>query len=138
MSNVAPEYPHHACDVALTHDRPEDACDGCRNPAAGPRHAFAPAPEGVVALDEMLATGATYRRLDYWVRQGYLSPTDAAPGSGYARAWTPRDLIVVKVMLRLTSVGLPVASAASWAAACADDGLTTVTVNDVTITWEKP
>jgi hypothetical protein len=142
MSVARPEIPgydHRDCDTALQENRPEDACAGCRAPApTRPRHSFEPVPDGAVSLHDMLATGASYRRLDHWVRQGWLSPTDAAPGSGMARTWTPRDLTIVKVMVRLTSVGIPAATAATWAAACADENLTTVTVNGVTITWETP
>ena len=134
-----PGYDHRDCDTALRENRPEDACAGCRTPPADrPRYASAPPPEGAVTLDDMLATGATYRRLDHWVRRGWLSPEHAAPGSGFARAWTPRDLSIVRVLVRLTSVGIPADVAAPWAVACVDEGRCTVTVNGVTISWEAP
>ena len=33
--------------------------------------------------------GISYRRLDHYVRAGYLSPAVAAQGSGSARLWEP-------------------------------------------------
>jgi DNA-binding transcriptional MerR regulator len=31
--------------------------------------------------------GCSYRQIDYWIRQGWLSPAEDVPGSGYERGW---------------------------------------------------
>lgn len=54
------------------------------------------------------APGITYRKLDYWVRAGYLRPTNPAPGSGEKRVWTSKELEVARIMVLLTKVGLSV------------------------------
>lgn len=62
----------------------------------------------------MLATGVTYRQLDYWTRKGILTPEAATPGSGYARRWSPADLTRVRMLLALTSIGLALSEAVEW------------------------
>ena len=41
------------------------------------------------------AVGVTYRQLDWWVRKGYLVPSDPSTGSGDPRRWTLNDLVTV-------------------------------------------
>ena len=63
-------------------------------------------------IDQILEeTGATYRKLDYWVRIGLLHPRNPAPGSGAQRVWPARELQVAKRMVELTKAGLTVAAA---------------------------
>jgi len=57
----------------------------------------------------------SYRRLDHWVRRGYLHPADAAPGSGYSRDWSADELRVAARMARLVNAGLRPDVAAVWA-----------------------
>lgn len=44
-------------------------------------------------------TGATYRQLDYWCRHGYVTPAEAAAGSGTRRVWTMADVARVRDVL---------------------------------------
>lgn len=37
-------------------------------------------------------TGVTYRRLDYWVRMGYVTPEIRGAGSGRARGWSNENV----------------------------------------------
>jgi hypothetical protein len=51
--------------------------------------------------------GLTYRRLDYWTRQGYLLAIgEVRPGSGRLRVWPVSEIEVADRMVRLTEVGL--------------------------------
>ena len=40
----------------------------------------------------------TYRKMDYWVRQGLVKPTQAARGTGSARRWSPMEVVQLRVM----------------------------------------
>lgn len=60
--------------------------------------------EGIAEID-----GASYRQLDYWIRQGYLRVE--AAGSGVWRTWPAEEIEVARVMARLTRVGIPPAVA---------------------------
>lgn len=55
--------------------------------------------------EAMLATGITYRQLDYWTRNGWLRAVEDAPGSGGRREWRPGEKRVAALMLRLISAG---------------------------------
>lgn len=59
--------------------------------------------------------GVTYRQLDHWVRQGYLRPAVAQPGTGRPRSWPPFEIKVAARMARLTAAGLMPGSAAEYA-----------------------
>lgn len=61
--------------------------------------------------DSPLDEGLTYRRLDYWSRQGYLKPENPTPGSGSWRVWPESERSVARMMIRLTDAGLTVAAA---------------------------
>lgn len=57
--------------------------------------------------------GVTYRQLDYWVREGFISPSpvnDAegrkTPGTGKTRIWVERDIDVAVMFAKLVSVGM--------------------------------
>ena len=53
------------------------------------------------------ATGITYRQLDYWARTGLVEPSvRAAQGSGSARLYSFRDILVLKVVKRLLDTGI--------------------------------
>ena len=41
------------------------------------------------------AVGVSYRQVDWWVRKGYLEPSDPSTGSGDPRRWSLEDLLLV-------------------------------------------
>ena len=48
----------------------------------------------VVAL-----TGASYRRIDYWARMGYIPGQYEATGSGHKRYWTEEQIDRVRLLM---------------------------------------
>lgn len=70
---------------------------------------FAPLPEdvgfrGPVACD---IVGITYRQLDYWARTELVVPSvRAASGSGTARLYSFRDILLLKVIKSLIDAGI--------------------------------
>ncbi|MGO3153585.1 MAG: MerR family transcriptional regulator [Galactobacter sp.] len=51
--------------------------------------------------------GITYRQLDYWARTGLVVPTvRGARGSGSARLYSFRDILVLQVVKRLLDTGV--------------------------------
>jgi DNA-binding transcriptional MerR regulator len=53
------------------------------------------------------AAGITYRQLDYWARTGLVEPSvRSASGSGTARLYGFRDILVLKVVKRLLDTGV--------------------------------
>ncbi|KUG57759.1 MerR family transcriptional regulator [Nesterenkonia jeotgali] len=84
-----------------------------------PGHAAAQQPlfsDGLPELDEELgyrgpvacaAAGITYRQLDYWARTKLVQPSMRnAAGSGSARLYSFRDVLVLKVVKRLLDTGV--------------------------------
>jgi len=57
-------------------------------------------------INDMTATGATARQIDHWTRSGYLLADNANCGVGYRRTWPDTELIVARLMFRLTQSGL--------------------------------
>ena len=56
------------------------------------------------------AAGITYRQLDYWARTGLVMPSiRSAAGSGTARLYSFRDILILRIIKRLidTGVSLP-------------------------------
>jgi DNA-binding transcriptional MerR regulator len=56
------------------------------------------------------AAGITYRQLDYWARTGLVMPSiRSAAGSGTARLYSFRDILILRIVKRLidTGVSLP-------------------------------
>lgn len=81
----------------------------------------------MLSPDVCRLTGATYRQLDHWARNGYVQPDHAttragipvavkgdpaAPGSGNLRRWSAHEVRQVRLMVRLTNAGLTPAAAA--------------------------
>lgn len=84
----------------------------------------------LTTVDVAVVTGATYRQLDYWVKRGYVQPSEVAasgigwsarrpvdrptsnPGSGRRRMWHPDEAAVAARMVRLLAAGLSVEAAA--------------------------
>ncbi len=53
------------------------------------------------------AAGITYRQLDYWARTGLVQPSiRIATGSGSARLYGFRDILVLKIVKRLLDAGV--------------------------------
>lgn len=53
------------------------------------------------------AAGITYRQLDYWARTGLVVPSVRdASGSGTARLYSFRDILVLKIVKRLLDTGV--------------------------------
>jgi DNA-binding transcriptional MerR regulator len=53
------------------------------------------------------AAGISYRQLDYWARTGLLEPSvRTATGSGSARLYGFRDILVLKIIKRLLDAGV--------------------------------
>ena len=57
----------------------------------------------------------SYRQLDYWVRTGVVRPHHDARGSGSRRAFSPRQVPIVRMITDLAALGAtcPVLSAAA-------------------------
>lgn len=70
----------------------------------------------MIDLDHVLTeTRLTYRKLDFWVRQGYLRPDKATPGTGRAREWTNSELAMARLMAGLVDGGFVPSAAAEHA-----------------------
>lgn len=55
----------------------------------------------------LLATGMTYRQLDYAVTQGWVTPSVAeAQGSGSTRLFSDHDVYLLRVVAALRSLGI--------------------------------
>ena len=53
------------------------------------------------------AAGITYRQLDYWARTGLVEPSiRTAAGSGSARLYGFRDILILKIVKRLLDAGV--------------------------------
>ena len=53
------------------------------------------------------AAGISYRQLDYWARTGLVEPTvRVASGSGSARLYGFKDILVLKIVKRLLDTGV--------------------------------
>lgn len=89
------------------------------DPHAGQPRAAAQQPlfdDGLPDLDEDMgyrgpiacsAAGITYRQLDYWARTKLVQPSlRNASGSGSARLYSFRDILVLKVVKRLLDTGV--------------------------------
>lgn len=100
----------------------------------------------LLSSDEVCAlTGLTYRQLDYYTRNGVLTPRHEARGSGHQRRWTadqvPQVIVVARTsnamralsgIERAGNLALYKAVAENWAAGRLDMG------EGVTLTWEVP
>lgn len=68
---------------------------------------------GLTGAETARAAGITYRQLDYWTREGYITAKVADPGSGVFRRYLPEQVEQVRVLARLTRIGLPVGRVAA-------------------------
>lgn len=91
----------------------------------------------VVTLADMLATGATYRQLDWWARAGHLGDNPDGPGSGRQRRWTIADRDLVRLILAFSAHGFAIHRAVALAKMTLDpDQPNVATIGAMTITWE--
>jgi DNA-binding transcriptional MerR regulator len=78
------------------------------------------------------AAGISYRQLDYWARTGLVVPSvRSATGSGSARLYSFRDVLVLKVIKRFLSAGVSlqnIRSAVDHLKLRGSDDLTSVTL----------
>jgi hypothetical protein len=80
--------------------------------------------------------GITYRRIDYWLRKGYIK--GKGKGSGYLREVDENEEMILHLMIRLTDAGLVVEAAAIAARRMIYDGLNTTTLpGGVILTLEE-
>lgn len=62
--------------------------------------------EALSTMDVVDLSGATYRQIDYWARQGVLYPAIGANGSGSHRRYTPLQAAVAAALVRLSKMGM--------------------------------
>jgi DNA-binding transcriptional MerR regulator len=78
------------------------------------------------------AAGISYRQLDYWARTGLVVPSiRSAAGSGSARLYSFRDVLVLKVIKRFLSAGVSlqnIRSAVEHLKLRGSDDLTSITL----------
>jgi len=61
---------------------------------------------GLLSSAEMVeGSPLTYRQLDHWARRRWLVPSYGG-GTGCPRRWTPGELAVARLMVRLVQAGL--------------------------------
>ena len=66
-----------------------------------------PAEIGYRGATACIAAGISYRQLDYWARTGLVEPTvRGASGSGSARLYGFKDILVLKIVKRLLDTGV--------------------------------
>jgi len=56
--------------------------------------------------------GLSYRKLDYWTRQGWLRPLQEYAGPGFPRSWPENERAIALLMGRLVDAGVTPATAA--------------------------
>ena len=62
---------------------------------------------GYRGVSACAAAGISYRQLDYWARTGLVEPTvRGASGSGSARLYGFKDILVLKIVKRLLDTGV--------------------------------
>lgn len=71
------------------------------------------------------ALGLSFRRLDLWIRAGYLRPSGAGNGTGSRRTFPAAEQAVAAIMLRLTAAGLTLDRAAEIARRAVDEAAPT-------------
>lgn len=76
-----------------------------------------------VDYQEMLATGASPRQVDYWTRQGYLKPQNRERNlSGNPRYWLPAERNIARLMVAMTTAGIRPDTAAKAAREAVESG----------------
>jgi len=61
----------------------------------------------LTSLEVCALADITYRQLDYWTRQRWVTATPQAPGSGKERRYTRKEAKRVALMAKLVDAGIP-------------------------------
>ncbi len=70
------------------------------------------------------AAGITYRQLDYWARTGLVVPSlRSAKGSGSARLYSFKDILVLRVVKKLLDAGVSLQQVRAAVSQLADRGV---------------
>jgi hypothetical protein len=77
-------------------------------------------------------SGATYRQLDYWIRQGYLRGI-GMEGSGTIRDYPDAEVEIAAIIVRLLAAGLVLPVAAAVARTVIETGDSNVPLGDAGI-----
>lgn len=59
-----------------------------------------------ITTDTLVRSGLTFRQIDFWCKQGYLTPSNGKTGTGNARTFEPDQLRVALRMRDLVGVGM--------------------------------
>jgi DNA-binding transcriptional MerR regulator len=79
---------------------------------------------GYLGRTAMEAADITYRQLDYWARTGLVVPSvRPAKGSGSQRLYSFRDILVLKMVKRLLSLGISLPNIKAAIAQLRDQGV---------------
>ena len=57
-------------------------------------------------IQALIATGASYRQIDYWIRKGYVNGGHPGPGTGNPRMLTFDQVVRIGLLADLTRLGL--------------------------------
>ena len=87
-------------------------------------------PGGIVATDAHFLAGISYRQLDHWARQGWVTPSvDAGEGRSGRRRYSADDVVRLDLLRHLAVSKVNPATAGPLVGACA------VPAGDVRIVW---
>lgn len=73
----------------------------------------------VIRSSDIVGGGLTYRKLDHWVRKGYITPLHEVHGAGNKRSFSRQEARVARRMQSLIEAGLTLEAAAKYAG-CSD------------------
>ena len=59
------------------------------------------------SLEVCALANCTYRQLDYWTRQRWITATPQTPGSGKERRYTRKEAKRVALMAQIVDAGIP-------------------------------
>jgi hypothetical protein len=79
----------------------------------------------------------SYRQLDYWVRNGYLIVNGSKPGSGFARHFTPDDVLRARAFGAMLHAGV-VPSALAGVDVLVDDSWFAAQLGALTVSGPLP
>lgn len=68
-----------------------------------------------IRSSDIVGGGLTYRKLDHWVRKGYITPLHEVHGAGNKRSFSRRESGVARRMQELIEVGFTLEAAAKYA-----------------------
>lgn len=77
-------------------------------------------------------SGLTFREIDYWTRNGYIEPVQAANGSGSRRRYSVTEALRVRVMARVRDQLTVGDRSGSWCVATAAAGVRRLKTSELT------